>query len=262
MIAIHKGWCDSQIRQKVKPESAPFRNNQKIRVEIREFKRQAQRKEPTQRQYEFVHTTKQERTKDAAMRKLVRTHVRNDYLHNKRQKAASPSPPSLRSALDSDNLSGQGESIEDRTSTSEISSTMSEVDINSHHSLRSFGCPTALCSPDYAIEMQPRMHALLSRYLTYAGQRTYPAKLARQSHSLRSPSWFRLAVTDPAMLHGMLYSAAVCLALLEGRTESQDSIYHLCQTISVVNKRLGNSAQNIEDSTIGALSCLALGEVS
>jgi hypothetical protein len=91
------------------------------------------------------------------------------------------------------------------------------------------------------------MHALLSWYLTFVGQRVYPGKSLPQPHPLKSPVWFRLAVNDPAMLHGMLYSGA---------------IYHLYQTISVVNKRLEHSTQHIEDSTIAALSCLALGEVS
>jgi hypothetical protein len=138
----------------------------------------------------------------------------------------------------------QSHSISKKTTNSE-SGCLKENDDNIVP--KSLGLSTTLGTAEFAIEMQPRMHALLSRYLTFVGQRVYPGKSLPQPHPLKSPVWFRLPVNDPAMLHGMLYSGA---------------IYHLYQTISVVNKRLEHSTQHIEDSTIAALSCLALGEVS
>ena len=69
------------------------------------------------------------------------------------------------------------------------------------------------------------------------------------------------------MFHAMLYTGAIYLALSEGKTESEDTVYHLNQTISIVNKRM-NAQPNFEDvephfqdSIIAAISCLALGEV-
>jgi len=59
----------------------------------------------------------------------------------------------------------------------------------------------------------------------------------------------------------MLYSGALYLALLEGKTETKDTIYHLNQTISIINKRLSISPHFVQDSTIGAITCLAIGSV-
>lgn len=69
------------------------------------------------------------------------------------------------------------------------------------------------------------------------------------------------------MFHAVLYAGAVYLAPLEGKTESEDTVYHLNQTISIVNKRLseqrtfGEAEPRFQDSIIAAISCLALGEV-
>ncbi len=108
--------------------------------------------------------------------------------------------------------------------------------------------------------MHRRTHRLLSRYMTHATSRMYPIEPRLKANPLVSGEWFRYAVTDAAMLHAMLYAGAIYLALLEGKTESRDTVYHLGQTIHIVNQRLSQSKRPPEDSTIGALSCLALGE--
>jgi hypothetical protein len=69
-------------------------------------------------------------------------------------------------------------------------------------------------------------------------------------------------MTDDAMLEAMLYAGAVYLALLEGKTESWDVMYHRHQTLSILNQRMSHAISSIEDFTVGAISCLALGEVS
>lgn len=259
MIAIHKGWYHSQNRQKLEAERVLLRDQQKSPRRGGEYKNRPP-KTSAQRQYQFVNATIPERTKNTDIRKLVRTHVRNDYLRNQKCKVVTPSPPSPPSLLSTsqqcEDLSVRCHSIVETLSISEA--VCDEYDDNTNLPI-SVGYPTA--TAEYAIEMQPHMHALLSRYLTYVGQRVYPGKLRLQPHPLRSSEWFKLAVTDAAMLHGMLYLGAVCLALLKGWTESEHSIYHLYKTISIVNKRLESSTQ-IDESTIAALSCLALGEVS
>jgi hypothetical protein len=89
----------------------------------------------------------------------------------------------------------------------------------------------------------------------------YPAGLRLHFNPIRSREWLHFAVTDAAMLQAMLYGGAVYLALLEGKTESWDMMYHQHQTVSILNKRLCDSTLHIADSTISAISCLALGEV-
>lgn len=126
---------------------------------------------------------------------------------------------------------------------------------------RNIGYPTALTNFDFPIEMNSSVHMLLEHYLTHAPRRLYPLESCLKSNPLRAPEWFHYAIRDAAMLHGMLYAGSLYLALLEGRTESKDTLHHLSHVISIVNQRLREPGQGVEDSTIGAISCVALGEV-
>jgi hypothetical protein len=90
---------------------------------------------------------------------------------------------------------------------------------------RLFGCPTALCVSEYPIPMQPHSHQLLSIYIRHVTSKMYPI-------------WQHLNFNPSLGLE----------------------VYHLCQIISIVNKRLGRSGQ-VQESTISTLCCLVLGEV-
>jgi hypothetical protein len=122
------------------------------------------------------------------------------------------------------------------------------------------GFPTTLCISEYPIPMQPHTHQLLSNYMTHVTSRIFPIAGPLKFNPFKTQGWFQFAVTDAAMLHALLYAGAVYLALLNGKTESEDTVHHLSQTISIVSKRLSETEQ-VQDSTIGAISCLALGEV-
>jgi hypothetical protein len=69
-----------------------------------------------------------------------------------------------------------------------------------------------------------------------------------------------MAMEDEALLHGVLYAGALYLALLEGKRESKDTMYHFSKLVGIVNNRL-SEGKEVEDKTIGAVTCLALGEV-
>jgi hypothetical protein len=125
---------------------------------------------------------------------------------------------------------------------------------------RLFGCPTALCVSEYPIPMQPHSHQLLSIYIRHVTSKMYPIWQHLNFNPSLGLEWYQFAVADAAMLHGLLYTGAIYAALSEGKTESQDTVYHLCQIISIVNKRLGRSGQ-VQESTISTLCCLVLGEV-
>ena len=125
---------------------------------------------------------------------------------------------------------------------------------------RLFETPTALCTDSYAIEMEPRIHTLLDHFVANFTRLRYPVDCFLSSLLFPSQLWSRTSTTDPAMLHAMLYTAATLLALLEGRTSSTDTLYHQCQTISIVQNRLNDLTFAFEDWTMGAISCLALSE--
>ena len=125
----------------------------------------------------------------------------------------------------------------------------------------SLGLSTALSTFRYPFDMRPGTHALLEQYLTHATNRMYPLQSCFKSSPFRSPQWFHFAVNDAAMLHGVLFAGAVYVALLQGKRETRDTMYHENEAISIVQKRLGTSDYNFDDAILGTISCLALGEV-
>lgn len=195
-----------------------------------------------QRQYQFINSQKPEETRDPEVVKAVRSHVRKEFIRDARdEKAITKSNPVL------------------QYSKREFEPPISTV-VEGFNVPYLFAHPTT-CS-EYPIEMPSHTHAMLSNYLTYASSRMFPIGSCLASNPLKSPEWFQFSTTDAAMFHSVLYAAAVYLALLEGRRESRDTIYHQNQIISILQKRLNASKKILDDSTLGAISCLALREVS
>ncbi len=70
-----------------------------------------------------------------------------------------------------------------------------------------------------------------------------------------------LALTDPALLHSILFCSDQFGAKLSGQKERPSAVGHLRETIRILNKRLQEPSQEISDSTIAAVALLALTEV-
>lgn len=70
-----------------------------------------------------------------------------------------------------------------------------------------------------------------------------------------------LALTDPALLHSILFCSYQFWAKMNGQKERPSAINHLTQTIRILNERLQDPLQKISDSTIAAVALLALTEV-
>jgi hypothetical protein len=201
------------------------------------------RSRPSQK-FAFVNTTHVGKTKDPDTRKFVRTHVRNDYLRKRQSKSASarkssaPQRPSQPVAWPATDLSWYDTLIiED-----------------------AIGLPTALSLSPWPLDMSPKMHQLLSRYLTHVSASMYPLSEYLLENPIRSPAWFHFAVRDPLMLQGVMYAGAVYLTLLEGRRDSEESVVFLGGAIQMLEERLRSGGA--DDGVLAALSCVALGEVS
>jgi hypothetical protein len=191
---------------------------------------------PIQR-FKFVNAVKPGRNRDADVRKLVRSHVRQDH-------ALKAAQTRLRTG---------------RTMAPGILNPKTPEIQSSPLVYGSFGLPTSLTMTTYPIEMQPQNHFLLDHYLRHTTTSTVhsvPAKL-----QLRPHAWFEFAVNDAAMLHGILYAGSLYRSLQYGEKESKDTVYHQTQVVLLVNKRLSETTP-ISDSTIGSITCLALGAVS
>jgi hypothetical protein len=252
VIAVHKGWLGSPKGRD--PESGtPIQDGPGSNTKQNET-----RARPARRQFEFVNSSTGKREKDPKVTRLIKSQARKNPVLDKRRRKDS-------TAGHLDMASNLGDAEVSSTIVRREKSDLEAYALNlpDVFTARQFsGSSTAWCAWEYPIEMRPRTHRLLEMYLTYVTSRMYPEHLLLRSNPLISSTWFRYAVTDAAMLHAMLYSGALYLALLEGRTETSDTIYHLNKTISIVNTRLKSFPHSVQDSTIGAITCLALGGVT
>lgn len=250
MVTVHKGWQVPGQRHKTVSPSVPRTLQQ------READPEVD-KSPSPhagRHFEFVNAVRPGRNKDPEVRKLVRTHVRNEHIRSALQPRDNP-PRKLVPSMST--LSDHGCGVHQSPASASRGRRRS-----AHPGIpQNMGHPTALVNFDFPIEMTASIHLLLENYLIYAPRRLYPLESCLKSNPLKSSEWFQYAVRDAAMLHGMLYMGALSLALSEGKTETDHTLRHFGHVVSIVNQRLNEPAREIDDSTIGAISCLALGEV-
>lgn len=249
-IAVHKGWISNPTRGDAENRT-PFQGNTRLITSSR-----ATQTKPARRHFEFVNSSPGDLKKDPNKLRLIKAHARRNPILRQHQK-----DPSSVGRLDK-----AADNLYPRSSAAYTDGNLSNSDggLPYRYDITGgllSGPSTALCTWEYPIEMQPSTHRLLERYLIHASSKLCPDHSLLRYNPLISSTWFRYAVTDAGMLHAMLYAGALYLALLEGKTETNDTIYHLNQTIAIVNKRLSNSFQSTKDSTIGAITCLALGGV-
>jgi hypothetical protein len=70
-------------------------------------------------------------------------------------------------------------------------------------------------------------------------------------------------MTDPALLHAVLFNAALSLAILQGRSVTPELMYHKSESIRLLNKRLRNPHDTVAtDSTLAAVVYITNFEVS
>ncbi|APA13234.1 hypothetical protein sscle_10g080040 [Sclerotinia sclerotiorum 1980 UF-70] len=196
--------------------------------------------------FAFVNSSAQGTKADVNVRKFVRKHVRNDYL-SKRTRESKRRPKvrstTIKHVVDPQSVVYTGGRRNDDLVIEGL-----------------IGFPTALSLSPWPIEMTPATHLLLCRYFTYASSRMYPLSKYLSSNPLCSSEWFRFTVNDAVMFHAILYAAALYLSLLQGGKGSEDSVYHLGKVLENVKDKLQKNSQIADDSTIAALSCVALGE--
>lgn len=244
-ITVHKDWRKAPKNCVSKTESKRLPNSEHNLLR------------PLAKTYVFVGQNTHDGVIGPGTRKLIRTHVRNG--RTERARTFGRRALSLSKQTSEPITSVVAPKTQSKSQSPAQSSL--RTDGNTPGIPYPLGNTTALTSALYPITMHHRTYHLLSHYLTGASARLYPTSLTTPANPVRSRSWFHFAVTDAAMFQAMLYAGAVYLALLEGKSESWDTIYHQGEAIAIVNRKLGDG-RAVEDATIGAITCLALGEVN
>ncbi len=77
-------------------------------------------------------------------------------------------------------------------------------------------------------------------------------------------AWWNLAVTDEVLLHTVLFASAAHRGLCNGEPESKEASMIMKPTLELLGQRLKmeDSKLRLSDATIGAVSCLAMTEVT
>jgi Fungal specific transcription factor domain len=81
---------------------------------------------------------------------------------------------------------------------------------------------------------------------------------------LEESQWFNKALNDEACYHGTLFVSAAHRSLLAGTGDNlpEGCYRHKGEAIRIINQRLSDPHQRVEDGTIAAIACLAAYEVS
>lgn len=76
--------------------------------------------------------------------------------------------------------------------------------------------------------------------------------------------WLLFAVTEPALLHGILAHAATDLCARKGVPVMAESYFHRAKAIELINRRLNEEELEtdvVSDGLLAAVGCLAYQEV-
>ena len=264
VVMRHKGWSDPKRRGPIAQQKpvrlhgcAPHRS-QPDHVSHSDVHQGVDAKGSDLRQgqrFEFVNATTTSPAQDAAAREKIRAHVmrrrqRNDKVQSvmKGQIARSSTP------LD----------FEKQAGTSPADAIARCGSFSGEHSPEDEEmvsiAPQPMLKPNIRyLDAQPQLRKAIG-YLTTVASAMYPMELYFHFNPLSPERWFQTALADTAQFHALLYASCVYHGLVQGITESREAALHLERASRLINDRLSGPAAEITDTTIGAVSCLAMGE--
>lgn len=215
------------------------------------------------KRFEFINdATEPLHTKDASVRKLVRSHVMKEVARERREQKKTQlkdadskreeAKRSEESRLPSERRieGGSGDSIDLAPPAEHQSTTSPPLDHEVEYRF-----------PDIPRKSLASIRRLAFLYFTQLGSAMFPMEF----HLAYQPPWqllvLDISMTDDAVFQALLYCAAVTSTLAKGKKDSHDITVQMGLTIELINKRL-DGGMRVADGMLGAVSCLAMGEVS
>ena len=214
-------------------------------------------------QFDFVNASEPLHTKDAAVRKLVRSHVMKEFVRTKRvgQKAKLKNASTKREK----NKGGSEESGASKGPTDRPPGD----NATSMPPARGQSDPCTLvhvhidyCFNNYLSKITVNISRLKSLYSTQVGSAVLPIEF---HHAYDPPT--QLWSLDPSFTYegvvyqSLIYAAAVCSTLAEGKRYSSEIAAQLGLTIGLINKLL-DEGWWMADGMLAAVCHLAIAEVS
>ena len=223
----------------------------------------AARSQKIGQRFEFINdATEPLHTKDASVRKLVRSHVMKEVARERREQKKTK-------LKDADSKREAAKRTEESCLPSErqiegSSGDNTEIAFPAEH--QSTPSPPLDQEVEYHFPDIPRKSLVSIRrlaflYFTQLGSAMFPMEF----HLAYQPPWqllvLDISMTDDAVFQALLYCAAVTSTLAEGKRDSHDITVQMGLTIELINKRL-DGGMRVADGMLWAVSCLAMGEVS
>ena len=282
IITIHKGWAPSRTCRNAKQprpavDQPPFEAHT---FSILSPKRKNKVHKPPEegtslvspivltkgpwgigQQFDFVNNASEPlHTKDAAVRKLVRSHAMKEVVRKRREQNKAK----LTNAhTEYDQMSGGSE--ESCRPTNQLPGDH----VTSLQPARGQSVPCTLvhanidyCFNNYLSKIRVNIIRLKSLYFTQVGSAVLPIEF---HHAYDPPT--QLWSLDPSFANegvvyqSLIYAAAVCSALAKGKRHSSEIAAQMGLTIALINKLL-DAGFWMADGILGAVCHLAIGEVS
>lgn len=267
-VTVHKGWTYSSKRGgNTKLSSTPPRKGKSsaahpLKEEISVIGQESSTTKPRQTgpRIVFVNNASEPlHAKDAAVRKLVRSHAMKEVARQRREQKktkvniksekfrdfdeTSFSPPQPKEPL-------WDEDVEVVPHTRDNDVVYASISQKLDHRFT-----------DYVYQIQANIRRLTTFYFKQLGTAIFPLEFHLAYDPPMSLSALDPSMTDDAVFQSLLYAAAVCSALSGRQKDSDGLAVQTSTTLGLIN-RLLQRGLGMADGMLAAVSCLAMGDVS
>ena len=284
IITVHKGWTPSRKRGNV-IESVPAVGPPRCEPHIFSISSQrgkssapkpseeetpvtslnisAERSRGTGQRINFVNNASEPlHTKDAAVRRLVRSHAMKEVARERREQKKTKLKE-----VDTAGEKARGPN-EAFFSSKRLTERLSGDEVVSVPPRRGSSVPCDLIRPeidycfmDYLSKNQAKTRRLASLYFPQVGSAMFPMEFHLAYNPPMQLRTLDSSFTDDVVVQSLSYAAAVCTTLAEGKRYSRDIAAQMSLTIGMINSLL-DGEMGLNDGMLGAVSHLAMGEVS
>ncbi|KAH8810724.1 fungal-specific transcription factor domain-containing protein [Xylogone sp. PMI_703] len=192
------------------------------------------------RKYEFVNCTGVPTNTETSVRKVIRSHV---MLNRRYQQDQAPRQYKLHNI---DNIPDIEEKQISARRGGGVSVSFCEI----------LGLDPFNCLP---IQIQPYTLQQLSKYTTSVYRSVYCIEKYSGYNPMKK-YFLPLAFQDPALLHAIIFCAQSFDTLSSGRGEASKAVFHLNESIRLVNQRLRSVPPVVDESTILVVATIAFME--
>lgn len=208
----------------------------------------------TGQQINFVNNASEPlQAKDAAVRKLVRSHAMKEVARERREQKKTK-------------LNDANAKCEEKGVANENACRLERPISGSPARDQRVSCALIrpqidYCFTDYLSAIKANIRRLASVYLTQVGSAVFPIEFHLAYNPPLQLSSLDPSFTNDVVFQSLSYAAAVCSTLAEGKRDSSEVTTQMGMTIWSINRLLEGDS-GIADGMLGAVCHLAMGEVS